>query len=208
MQLYRKIKLLKTIYKTTTRRPMLLVHDYKPIITMNGKSTHQIVRCYIMLPPYADELPLAPGQSWWQTLPPTQTRESNRNKRCQQSSITTSDNERAGEVLPGIVQSKPSEDNKMELYLTIVPWGSKRVHKLFLPSCDEHPKDAVACHIDILMDARCEPDGHKSIIEGGDEHNNCAKKDIITLMDKFMYSISALTAALHNFPKKNMERLL
>jgi hypothetical protein len=96
----------------------------------------------------------------------------------------------------------------MELYLTIVPWGSKCVHKLFLPSCDEHPKDAVARHIDILMDARCEPDGHKSIIEGGDEHNNCAKKDIITLMDKFMYSISALTAALHNFPKKNMERLL
>jgi len=88
-----------------------------------------------------------------------------------------------------IVQSKPSEDSIMELDLTIDPWGSKQVHKLFLPSCNEHPKDAVACHIDILMDARCEPDGHKSIIEGGDEHNNCTKKDIIKLMDKCMYSI-------------------
>jgi hypothetical protein len=74
---------------------------------MNGKSTCQIVRCYLMLPPYAGELPLAPGHSWWQTLPPTQTWESNRNKRYRQLSITKSDDEKAGEVLPDIVQSKP-----------------------------------------------------------------------------------------------------
>ncbi len=31
------------------------------------------------------------------------------------------------------------------------------------------------------MDARTEPDGYKSIIDGGDEHNNCTKKGIIKI---------------------------
>jgi len=56
------------------------------------------------------------------------------------------------------------------------------------------------------MDARYnkeEADGHKSIIEQGDEHSNCTKKDIVKLlMDKCIYLISALIIALHNFQKK------
>jgi hypothetical protein len=95
----------------------------------------------------------------------------------------------------------------MELDLTLDPWGSKHVQKLVLPSCDEHPKDEIACFIDIHMDAKCEPNGHKSIIEGGDEHNKRTKKDIIKFMHKCTYLISSLTIALHNFPKK-MERPL
>lgn len=59
------------------------------------------------------------------------------------------------------------------------------------------------------MDARSnkqEPDGHKSIIEQGDEHSNCTKKDIVKLlMDKCIYLISALIIALHNFQKKHGE---
>ncbi len=90
----------------------------------------------------------------------------------------------------------------MEIDFTTDPWINKRVFKLFLPAEKEHPKDAIARRIDILMEARCEPDGHKLILEGGDEYNNCTKKDIIKLMDKTMYLISALTIALHDFPKK------
>ncbi len=78
--------------------------------------------------------------------------------------------------------------------------GQPTSPKLFLPSCEEHPKDAIAHRIDIIMDARCVPDGHKSNIEGEDEHNNCTKKDIIKLTDKCRYLISALTIALHKFP--------
>ena len=44
--------------------------DYKPTITINGKTTRQIVGRYLTLPAYVCELPLAPGQSWCQTLPP------------------------------------------------------------------------------------------------------------------------------------------
>jgi len=33
------------------------------------------------MPPFEAEPQLKPGQSWWQTLPPTKTQESNRNKR-------------------------------------------------------------------------------------------------------------------------------
>jgi hypothetical protein len=47
------------------------------------------------------------------------------------------------------------------------------------------------------MDARYEQDGHKSILKGGDEHKNSNKKDIIKVIDRCMYLISALTIALH-----------
>jgi hypothetical protein len=49
------------------------------------------------------------------------------------------------------------------------PWDDTKVRQLFLPDAGEHPKDAIAQHIDILMDARTEPEGYKSIIEGGDK---------------------------------------
>jgi hypothetical protein len=117
--------------------------DYKPNVTVNGKTTCQIVKCYLMLPPYSGEPPLAPGQSWWQTLPPTRTRESIRNKRSRQSSCVLSDKEE--EEKPEIVISKPETiTDKMEIDFTTDPWMNKRVFKLFLPSEKEHPKDAIA----------------------------------------------------------------
>ncbi len=72
----------------------------------------------------------------------------------------------------------------MEIDLATDPWNSKSVHKMFLPVENEHTKDAIAHRIDILMDARTAPDGYKSIINGGDEHNNCTKRDIIKLNNK------------------------
>ncbi len=105
--------------------------------------------------------------------------------------------------------SKPETiTDKMEIDFTTDPWINKRVLKLFLPSQKEHPKDAIARRIDILMEARSEPDGYKEIIDGGHEYSNCTIKDIIKLNDKCIYLISALTIALKHFPKKNMERVL
>jgi len=68
-------------YREGTNTIGIMSRDYKPNVTVNVKTTRQIVKCYLTLPPYSGEPPLAPGQSWWQTLPPTRTRESIRNKR-------------------------------------------------------------------------------------------------------------------------------
>ena len=57
-------------YKEGTNAIGIMSRDYKPVIRLNGKETRQIVKCYITLPPSVGEPPLAPGQSWWQTLPP------------------------------------------------------------------------------------------------------------------------------------------
>ncbi len=58
-------------YEEGTNSIGIMSHDYKPTITINDEATHQIMGCYLMLPAYIGELPLVPGQSWWQTLPPT-----------------------------------------------------------------------------------------------------------------------------------------
>jgi hypothetical protein len=39
----------------------------------------------------------------------------------------------------------------MEIDFTADPWSNERVFKLFLPSENEHPKDAIAQHIDITL---------------------------------------------------------
>ncbi len=96
----------------------------------------------------------------------------------------------------------------MEIDLATEPWNSKRVHKLFLPVEDKHPKDAIARCIDILIEARTAPDGNNTIINGGDEHKNCTKRGTIRLNDKCIYLNSALNTALNSFPEKNMERQL
>jgi len=69
-------------YNVGTNAVGIMCREYKPTMVINGKQKKVPVKCYILLPPYAGEPPLAPGQSWWQTLPPTRTRESSRNKRC------------------------------------------------------------------------------------------------------------------------------
>jgi hypothetical protein len=93
------------------------------------------------------------------------------------------------------------EGNKLEIDLLSDPWSNKRVFKLFLPAENEHLKDAIAWHIDILREARTEPDGYREIIEEGDEYSNCTKKDTIKLNDKCICLTSALTTVLNQFPK-------
>jgi hypothetical protein len=82
------------------------------------------------------------------------------------------------------------------------PWNDKRTFKLFLAGENEHPKDAIARRIDILMDARIEPEGYKLIVLGGDESKSCTTLDIIKLNDQCIYLISALTTALNEYPSK------
>ena len=72
-------------YVTGTNATGIMYGSFKPRTTLNGSATTRTtIYCYITLPPYDAEPELPPGQSWWQMLPPTKTRESNRNKRiCQ-----------------------------------------------------------------------------------------------------------------------------
>jgi hypothetical protein len=63
------------------------------------------VRCYVTLLPFAAEPVLQAGQSWWQTLPPTQTRESNQNKRTHQSLEDEIPDEPISMSLPELVMS-------------------------------------------------------------------------------------------------------
>ena len=85
----RKNKLIKAYlnnYVKGTNGTGIVCHSFKPRTTLNGSvTTRTTINCYITLPPYDAEPELLPGQSWWQTLPPTKTRESNRNKRIRQT---------------------------------------------------------------------------------------------------------------------------
>jgi hypothetical protein len=83
------------------------------------------------------------------------------------------------------------------------PWNDSKIRQLFLPSnSNEHAKDAIARRIDLLMEARTEPEGYKRIVLGGDLHNNCTDYDILKLSNQSMYLISALTIALEEYPRK------
>jgi hypothetical protein len=62
------------------------------------------------------------------------------------------------------------------------PWEDTKVRMLFLPFSDvEHAKDMIAQCIDILFDARTQPEGYKTIVAGADQYNNCTKLDILKL---------------------------
>jgi hypothetical protein len=43
---------------------------------------------------------------------------------------------------------------KMQKDLVFDPWDDKRTQKLFLPADNEHPMDAIARRIDLLIDAQ------------------------------------------------------
>jgi hypothetical protein len=133
----------------------MICQDYKPTSTLNGREKKLTVRCYVTLPPFAAEPVLKPGQSWWQTFPPTPTRESNRNKGTRQSSEDEIPDE-------PISMSLVISNNKIGFQqpaFSLDPWNDKRTFKLFLAVENEHPKDAIARRIDILMDVRIEPEG-------------------------------------------------
>ncbi len=93
---------------------------------MNGIERKLIVNCYITLAPYAAEPQLQPGQSWWQTLPPTRTRESNRNKRVQQTiekEIADDDSQELDAKQPECSQ----QQEQMQIDYTYDPWEDKKI---------------------------------------------------------------------------------
>ena len=76
----------------------------------------------------------------------------------------------------------PSDEiQPMQVDFVYDPWDDERTRKLFLPTIDEHPMDAIARRVDLLLDARTTPDGYKMIVEGGDPLKNC--KELKKLSD-------------------------
>jgi hypothetical protein len=57
------------------------------------------------------------------------------------------------------------------------PWEDQKFIILFLPDEGEHPMDAIARKIDLLMEARTSPEGYKMVVGGGDAHGNCTELD-------------------------------
>jgi hypothetical protein len=64
-----------------------------------------------------------------------------------------------------VVANPPKKTRKA--IISFHPWDDTSVKALFLPNANEHPKDAIAQCIDIFMEAKTEPDGYITIIEGG-----------------------------------------
>jgi len=81
-------------------------------------------------------------------------------------------------------------------------WDDTKIRQLFLPLQDEHPLDAIAGRIDALVEARTTEKGYKLVIEGGDPFDTCTDLDIIFILEKSMYLVSALTIALTSYPTK------
>ena len=205
------IKLNLNNYTAKSNSTGIMHRSYRPRLILNGEQKRGgIINCYLAVPPYSAEPTLPSGTSWWETLPPTRIRESNRVKRSR-----TSLNEKGNieNEVEEIVNNQPyfnahnslaMEEKKQDNFpMQFDPWEDTKVRMLFLPSSDaEHAKDAIARRIDILFDARTQPEGYKTIVEGEDQYNNCTKLDVIKLNDKCMYLISALTLALNNYPTK------
>jgi len=79
-----KNKLIKanlTNYTVGTNATGIMCRFYSPRTIINGKETKTRVYCYICVQPFAAELPPPDGKKWFDTLPPTKTRESHRLKR-------------------------------------------------------------------------------------------------------------------------------
>jgi len=94
------------------------------------------------------------------------------------------------------------QQEQMQIDYIYDPWEDQKIRQLFLPSEGEHPMDAIARRIDLLMEARTSPEGYKMVVEG-DTHGNCTGLDKIKILDKCLYLISALSIALNGYPKKN-----
>jgi hypothetical protein len=67
----------------------------------------------------------------------------------------------------------------MQIEYSFDPWEEKKISQSFSPLPDEHPLDAIARRIDILMDVRKTPKGYKTILEGGDPNKTCTELDNI-----------------------------
>jgi thioredoxin reductase len=109
-----------------------------------------------------------------QTLPETQTtqstkiRKSNRTKciRSSQNESVVSEEESVGEDQNNSSNQPINVELDHPMEYIYDPWEETKVKQLFLPGdASERPKDAIACHIDILMEARTEPEGYtKNIV--------------------------------------------
>jgi hypothetical protein len=205
----RKDKIIKSNlsnYVEGTNATDIMCRSYKPRVTINGIENRTQVYCYITLSPYSAEPNVtSPGQSWWQTLPPVRTRESERHKRSRQATKEDEEgyDEKSSQKRDETVKEEDAANPEpMKIETSFDPWDDTNVKALFLTDANEHSKDAIARCIDILMDARTEPDGYKTIIEGGDPMDNCTKLDIIKSNDKSIYLISALSNALKFYLSK------
>jgi hypothetical protein len=88
----------------------------------------------------------------------------------------------------------------MQMDYTYDPWDDKKVYLLFLPNGGEHPKDAVAPRIDLLLEARTSPDGYQMVVEGGDPYGNFSELDKIKILEKCLYLIAALSMSIISTP--------
>jgi len=187
-------------YVKGTNSTGIMCRNYKPRSILNGSlATRTQVNCYVAVPPFDAEPELSLGQCWYETLPPTRIRESNRNKR-----IRSSDDSLESEdvfIEPENQAPKPaSQAPSMQIEYSFDPWDDKKIRQLFSPLPDEHPLDAIARRIDILMDVRKSPEGYKLIVEGGDTNETCTELDKIKLQDKSIYLIAVLRNALKGYP--------
>jgi hypothetical protein len=65
----------------------------------------------------------------------------------------------------------------MQIELMFDLWDDNRLQKMLLPAENEHPMDAIARKVDLLLGTQTKPDGNKLILEGGDPLNNATELD-------------------------------
>ena len=200
----RKDKLIKinlSNYTVGTNATGIMCRFFSPRLIINDKEIKIRTYCYISVPPFTAEPQPPTGKKWFDTLPPTKTRESQRCKRVRSDDPELETNEE--NTVDSIADNQPESDCcvKMQMDYEYDPWDDIKVRKLFAPLEDEHPMDAIARRIDIFMEARKTVEGYKNLIIGGDPYDNCTEVDKIKLQDKAMYLIAALRFALSSYPK-------
>ena len=79
------------------------------------------------------------------------------------------------------------QQEQMQIDYIYDPWQDQKNRQLFLPSEGEHPMDAIARRIDLLLEACTSPEGYKMVVEGGDPYDNCTELDKIKILDKCLY---------------------
>jgi hypothetical protein len=188
----RKDKLIKinlSNYTVGTNATGIMCRFFSPHLIINDKEIKIRTYCYISVPPFTAEPQPPTGKKWFDTLPPTKTRESQRCKRIRKDDPEPEPNEENTDE--SIADNQPVSDCsiKMQMDYEYDPWDDIKVRKLFALLKDEHPMDAIARRIDLLLEARTSPEGYKMVVEGGDPYGNCTDLDKIKILDKCLYLI-------------------
>jgi len=206
----RKDKIIKanlSNYAVGTNATGIMCRFHSPRTIINGKETKTRTYCYICVQPFAAEVPPPDRKKWYDTLPSTKTRESQRLKRvrCNVKQVVADETDDAivDSNQPDSDDHQPNSDCHVKILIDYEydPWDNTKINKLFAPEKDEHPMDAIARRIDIFMEARKTIDGYKKLIIGGDPYDNCTQAEKIKLQDQAIYLIAALSLALINYPK-------